>query len=93
MLPIIWKISARSDLARVVRHIALYNLGAARSMRQRLQEAVLPVAEHPYLYRQSERVPGCREIVAHPNYIVVYRVERDVIDVLRVLHARQQYPT
>ncbi|NMM13759.1 MAG: type II toxin-antitoxin system RelE/ParE family toxin [Rhodoferax sp.] len=29
----------------------------------------------------------------HPNYIVVYRVERDVIDVLRVLHARQQYPT
>ncbi|WP_296505766.1 hypothetical protein [Rhodoferax sp.] len=24
---------------------------------------------------------------------MVYRVERDVIDVLRVLHARQQYPT
>jgi plasmid stabilization system protein ParE len=30
--------------------------------------------------------------VAHPNYIVVYRVEREEISVLRVLHSRQQYP-
>ena len=92
MLPIVWKISARADLATVVRYIATRNIQAARHMRQRLQEAVLPVAEHPYLYRQSDRYAGCREIVAHPNYIVVYRVERDAISVLRVLHSRQQYP-
>lgn len=92
MLPIIWKKDARADLATVIRYIALSNPLAARAMRQRLQEAVLPISEHPYLYRQSDRVAGCREIVAHPNYIVVYRVERDCIHVLRVLHARQQYP-
>lgn len=92
MLPIIWKMNARADLAKVIRHIAMSNPQAARRMLLRLQEAVLPVAEHPYLYRQSERVPGCREIVAHPNYVVVYQVGRDTIDVLRVLHARQQYP-
>ena len=92
MLPIIWKMDARADLAAVVRYIALNNPLAARALRQRLQDAVLPVSEHPYLYRQSDRVPGCREIVAHPNYVVVYRVERDCIHVLRVLHARQQYP-
>lgn len=44
------------------------------------------------MYRHSERIPGCREIVAHPNYIVVYRVELDHIEVLRVMHARQEYP-
>ena len=44
------------------------------------------------MYRQSEHVPGCREIVAHPNYIVVYRVGLDCIEVLRVMHARQEYP-
>jgi len=92
MLPIIWKNDARADLAKLIRYIAMSNPLAARAMRQRLQEAVLPIAEHPYLYRQSDRVPGCREIVAHPNYVVVYRVERDCIHVLRVLHARQQYP-
>ena len=72
-----------------IRHIAMSNPQAARRMRLRLQEAVFPVAEHPCLYRQSERVPGCREIVAHPNYVVVYQVGRDAIDVLRALHSRQ----
>ncbi len=45
----------------------------------------------PYLFRRG-RVPGTREYVVHPNYIVVYRVGQNVIDVLRVLHSRQQYP-
>lgn len=52
---------------------------------------MLPAAEHPYLF-PSGRVPGTREIVAHPNYIVVYRVAADRIEVLTVLHARQNYP-
>lgn len=37
------------------------------------------------------RVAGTREAVVHPNYIVVYRVA-DAVEVLAVLHARQQYP-
>ena len=45
----------------------------------------------PYLFRLG-RVSGTREHVAHPNYIVVYRVGNDVIDILRVLHSLKQYP-
>jgi toxin ParE1/3/4 len=45
------------------------------------------------LYRQSERVPGCREIVAHPNYVILYRVAAVCIEVVNVVHARQQYPS
>lgn len=67
MLPIVWKLSARDDLASIIRYIAKHDVQAAKGMRKRLQESVLPVAEHPYLYRSSERVPGTREIVAHPN--------------------------
>lgn len=92
MLPIVWKFDARADLASVITYIAKRDVKAARQMRKRLQESVLPVAEHPYLYRQSDRYPGCREIVAHSNYIVVYRIELEEISVLRVLHSRQQYP-
>ncbi len=47
--------------------------------------------DHPYLYREG-RVQGTREAVVHPNYIMVYRVGADLIDILAVLHARQQYP-
>jgi plasmid stabilization system protein ParE len=41
---------------------------------------------------RSGREPGTREVVAHPNYILVYRVMDDWIEVVNVIHARQRYP-
>ncbi|MNR48598.1 Toxin RelE2 [compost metagenome] len=91
MLPVIWRAAARSDLAEIVTYIAEHNPPAARRIREMLEAAILPAAEHPYLYRLG-RVPGTREVVVHPNYILVYRVAVDCIEVVGVLHARQQYP-
>ena len=91
MRSLIWRADARADLAKIVAYIADRNPAAARRIRQVIDEAVLPLAEHPYLFR-SGRVTGTRELVAHPNYIVVYRVTEDCIEILNVLHARQPYP-
>gem|GEM_PF-357425 len=74
MLPNIWREEARSDLRQIIRYIANENPAAVRRVKQRIENAVLPVSEHPYMYRMSERVPGLREVIAHPNYIVFYRV-------------------
>ncbi len=63
----------------------------AESLLQHIEESVIPATEHPYLYRPG-RVPGTREIVVIPHYIVVYRVLSDYLEVLAVLHARQEYP-
>ncbi len=60
-------------------------------MKLRIESSVRPLAEHPYLFRPG-RVPGTRELVAHPNYIVIYRVTPEHVEIVRVLHARQQYP-
>jgi plasmid stabilization system protein ParE len=92
MLPIVWRATALNDLRQIVTYIARENPLAARRLKIRLEAAVLPVSEHPYLYRQSERVPGLREIVAHPNYIVLYRVAASRIEVVTVVHARRQFP-
>ena len=92
MLPIIWRASARDDLADVIRYIANENPPAARRMKRLLEESVLPIAEHPYLYRQSDRIPGLREIVAHPNYIVLYRVTATCVEIVSVVHARREFP-
>ena len=35
---------------------------------------------------------GTREIVVRPNYAMVYRVSPEAVEVLRVLHAAQQWP-
>jgi len=91
MLPIVWRGRARESLVGIVRHIAEHNPSAARRIKTLIEQSVLPTAEHPYLFRPG-RVPGTREVVAHPNYIVVYRVAANRIEVVHVLHARQQYP-
>jgi addiction module RelE/StbE family toxin len=47
--------------------------------------------QRPKLYKRG-RMKGAREFVVRPNYVMVYRVTGDLIEVLRVLHAAQQWP-
>ena len=91
MLPIVWLPTARRNFASIIRFIAQENPSGARRMKELIEASVLPLSEHPYLFRTG-RVPGTREVVVHPNYVVVYRVTVTSILVLRVLHSRQQYP-
>ena len=53
--------------------------------------SIEPARSHPEIGRIG-RAPGTRELIAHPNYLVIYRVLPDAIDVADVVHARQQYP-
>jgi toxin ParE1/3/4 len=91
VLPVLWRASARANLASIIHYIASESPPAARRIRVLIEASVLPAAEHPYLYRPG-RVLGTREIIAHPNYIVVYQVMADHIEGVNVLHARQEYP-
>ncbi|WP_375701846.1 type II toxin-antitoxin system RelE/ParE family toxin [Bartonella sp. AA89HNZF] len=61
-------------------------------MKRFLEASVLPLAEHLYLYRQSEKVLGLREIVAHPNYLILYQVAAHQIEIVAVVHARREFP-
>ena len=45
----------------------------------------------PKLYKAG-RVKGTREIVVRPNYVMIYTITGVVVEVLRVLHAAQQWP-
>ncbi|PLC52414.1 type II toxin-antitoxin system mRNA interferase toxin, RelE/StbE family [Pollutimonas nitritireducens] len=91
MLTITWLSTAKRDLAEIITYIAERSPQAARNIRRHIESALLPVAEHPYLYKPG-RISGTREIVAHPNYIIVYKVTYSAIEVMNVVHARQEYP-
>lgn len=91
MLPIVWTYEARADLLEIISYVAERNPEAAEQLGRTITESTWPLPEHPYLFRPG-RILGTREIVAQRNYIVVYRVDLSAIEVLRVLHARQQYP-
>lgn len=91
MLPITWRKRAKRNLASIIEFIANENPAAAIKIKNIIQDAILPVAEHPYLYK-SGRISGTRELVAHPNFILVYRITNTAVEVVSVLHSRQEYP-
>jgi len=91
MLPIKWTDEAKTDLYTLIAFIAEENPYAAESLLEQIEESIIPTAEHPYMFRAG-RVPGTREIVAHPNYILIYQVLNDAIFVLGVVHSRGEYP-
>jgi len=92
MLPVVWSEDADADLAEIVDYIAQHSPQAARKLAQRLRESVLPLAYFPQMFKESERMPGCREIVAHPNYLVFYRILSDRIKIEMVAHGRRNFP-
>ena len=91
MLPVQWLANASNNLSTIIEFIAERNETAAADLLDDIERAASQLPQHPYLYRPG-RVAGTREIVAHPNYVVVYRIQPHVIEIISVLHSRQQYP-
>jgi len=89
-LSLVWRPEAEADLVDLVAYISERNHAAAQRIGDAIRYTADRLPDHPYIHRPG-RVPGTREAIVHPNYILVYRVG-EVIEVAAVLHARQQYP-
>jgi len=93
MLPIHWTAQALDELDAIIGYVAESNPSAAEELHSCIVSAVVPLANYPYMYRTSRRVPGLREFVAHPNYAVLYRVTAMRIEIVNVVHVRRNYPS
>ncbi len=86
-----WRPVAEADRDRILDHIAQDNPVAAIELGDAIDRRVAALPQHPKLYRVG-RVRSTRELVVHPNYVLVYRIVRDEIQILRVLHGARQWP-
>lgn len=91
MLSLIWRDGALDDLDRIFGYIADHDLQAAEKLHLAIQSCAERLPSHPFMYRPG-RVAGTREAVVHPNYILVYCVMIDAVEVLSLVHTRQLYP-
>lgn len=90
-MKLIWRREALEDFRKIVGYIAERNPAAADRMAKAINACVQRALVRPSMYRPG-RVPGTREAIAHPNYIIVYRVSTEALEVVNVLHVRQRYP-
>jgi addiction module toxin, RelE/StbE family len=86
-----WKVQAENDLFEILDYIGRDNPDAAVELVQKVCAKVDGLRERPTLYRAG-RIRGTREMIVHRNYIVFYRASDEVVTILRVKHARQQWP-
>lgn len=88
---LVWAADARRDLRDIFTFIAERNVSAALRLHLRIREGAERALSLPLAYRPG-RAPDTREMIVHPNYILVYRVLDDRVRILRILHTRQRYP-
>ncbi|WP_066779545.1 type II toxin-antitoxin system RelE/ParE family toxin [Sphingomonas sp. CCH5-D11] len=88
---LIWREEALDDLGAIIAFIADYNEAAAVRLQDVIEGCAERLPEHPFMYRTG-RAPGTREAVVHPNYILIYRVSAETVEIVSVVHSRRQYP-
>lgn len=90
---ILWSFEAIEDLTSLRAYIAEDDPAAARGIVLHIMhniEQLLP--DNPQMGR-SGRVPGTRELVIPKTpFIVPYRLQRNVIQILRVYHGARRWP-
>ncbi|MFI4940099.1 MAG: type II toxin-antitoxin system RelE/ParE family toxin [Burkholderiales bacterium] len=86
-----WKKQAIKDTIKIGQHIAQDSQTNADKMVSFIESKVMPLAEHLNMGRTGFK-RGTRELVAHENYLVIYRVLTSKVEILRVKHTSQQWP-
>ncbi len=88
---LIWSRKALSDLQQIRDFIGADNVQAAGELLKRIRSSTRRLTRHPGLGRPG-RVSGSRELVLSGTpYVVWYRVERDAVAVLRVIHGARSW--
>ncbi len=91
-MDIVWTVRAERHLVSIAAYIARDSPDAARRTVDRIRDAVAHLSAFPTMGRVG-RVDGTRElVVASTPYIVAYRVRRNSLRILVVLHAARQWP-
>ncbi len=86
-----WTKRASQNFEKILSHIATDNASASKKFMLDTLEQIANLKNFPLLGRAG-LVPLTRELVIHENYIVYYRIKKEQIEILRVLHARRKYP-
>jgi toxin ParE1/3/4 len=87
-----WTTPAAHDLYNIVRRIQQVNPDAAANVAKTLYDGCGNLGNFPRGGRKG-RIEGTRELVfAGLPYIVVYRIQDQSLEILRIYHGAQDWP-
>jgi toxin ParE1/3/4 len=77
---------ARQDLIAIWDYIADDNPSAADRLLDTLEERMQRLADHPFLGPPRPDISHDLRYLVSGNYLILYRVLGDVVEIVRVLH-------
>lgn len=88
-----WVPLAEQDLEAAYDYVQQDNKNAARRLVKHILSGVSMLGRHPLAGREG-RVRGTRElVVAGTPYVIAYRIHREEIQILAILHRARRWPT
>lgn len=86
-----WRPAAEADRLAIYDHIEASNPRAAERVDERISARVSSLRQMPQSGRPG-RVEGTRELtVSRTPYFVIYRIEEDMVQILRILHSAREW--
>ena len=88
-----WLRKSINNLEKIAQYIQQDNPSASLQIVAKIQTSVNQLSEFPFMGRKG-RIEGTRElIISNSPYIVIYRVQSNRVEILRILHSSQKFPT
>jgi toxin ParE1/3/4 len=83
---------ANTDLNEAYDYIVEDNPSNARIIIERIEKAIETLCQYPAIGKNG-RLKGTREFfVTNTPFVLVYRVKRDMLQIISVLHMSRKYP-
>ena len=86
-----WLRRAEISLGDIAAYIAQDNPKAADKTIEKIRNSTKILSMQPYIGK-SGRIPGTRELIIPPNYILPYRIKNNEIHILQVFHTARKWP-
>ena len=88
-----WTPRASKQLEAIYSYVADHSLQVAETLVEQLYSAIKILERYPESGRRG-RIEGTRElVVTNSPYIVFYRIRRDRVHILAIIHAARKLPT
>lgn len=86
-----WSPNSKEDYRNICSYLISHNILAALDIINRIDGSIGLLSENPYIGRKSEFTEARELVVPQTNYIVIYRIKTDVVELMQIYHAKQNW--
>jgi plasmid stabilization system protein ParE len=84
---------AKADIRDILAYLRERSVDAPARVRQELRDAMRNLAVFPYIgHRRDDVTPDTLRFWSVYSYLIVYRPDRNPIEIIRVLHGARDLP-